>query len=346
MKLVAYPLITMRPEGMYCAAGDFFIDPWRGVDRAVLTHAHADHARRGSKSYLAARDGVTLLRKRLGEDVSIEGASYGAPISIGNVTVTLFPAGHVLGSSQVLVEHRGERWVVTGDFKRALDPTCAPFEVVRCHTLITEATFALPVFRWPTSDQVADEIFAWWEACRDADKPALLYVYALGKAQRVLAELAKRTDRPVFAHGAVHALNQRYAAEGIRMLPSRLVSTADTGYDFRGDLVLAPPGARGSVWTRKFKRHSAGFASGWMRVRGNRRRRGYDRGFVLSDHADWPALLRTVDESEAERVVATHGSADTLARYLTERGIEARTFQTEFDPMGEAADALDMEESS
>jgi len=331
-------LISLRPEGMYCASGDFFIDPWRPVDRAIVTHAHADHARSGSRSYLAAAPGVSILHKRLGADASIQTLRYGEPLALGDVRLTLYPAGHILGSSQVLIERGGERWLVTGDFKRAEDPTCARFEVVRCHTLVTEATFALPIFRWPATSAVVKSIFDWWESCRERDLTAVLYAYALGKAQRVLAELTRHTDRAVYAHGAVHALHRCYDEEGIHMLPSRLVSSAEKGYRFAGDLVLAPPGARGSVWTRRFKRHSSGFASGWMRVRGNRRRRGYDRGFVLSDHADWGALLRTVADSGATRVIATHGSADILARYLSETGIEATTFETQFDPRGEEAE--------
>ena len=329
------PLISLRPEGLYCDAGGFYVDPWRPVDKAILTHAHSDHARRGSRAYLAVRRGLGVLEKRLGADASIQTIGYGEPLSVGGVKVTLFPAGHVLGSSQVLVERRGERWVITGDFKRAADPTCAPFEVVECDTLITEATFALPVFRWPPAEEVARDVFSWWNQSADRGLAAVLYVYALGKAQRVLAELAKLTDRPVYAHGAVHGLNACYEAEGIDMLESRPVSKTAKGHRFAGELILAPPGARGSTWTRRFNRHSAGFASGWMRVRGNRRRRGYDRGFVLSDHADWSELLRTVRESGASKVIATHGSADAFARYLSQTGVDASTFSTEFDDSGE-----------
>ena len=334
------PLITLRPEGMYCAAGDFYIDPWRPVDRAILTHAHADHARRGSSAYLAEASSVGILRRRLGKNAPIEAVQYGAVSDIGGTRVSLHPAGHVLGSAQVLVERGGERWVVTGDFKRDDDPTCKPFEVLRCHTLITEATFALPIFSWPASNVVARQIHDWWKGCKERGVPALLFAYSLGKAQRVLAELAKLTDREVFAHGAVHALNACYEAQGVRLLKSCLVSSAERGHRFAGDLILAPPGARGSVWTRRFKRHSASFASGWMKVRGNRRRRGYDRGFVLSDHADWPSLIRTVQETGAERVIATHGSANTLARYLSDTGLDAQTFTTEFDGRGDESEPV------
>ncbi|MFP2963348.1 ligase-associated DNA damage response exonuclease [Myxococcus sp. 1LA] len=330
------PLMTVTPQGLYCVPGDFHIDPWRPVDRALITHAHGDHARGGSRRYLGARAGKGLLHRRLGADATIDTLDYGERLNINGVTVSFHPAGHVLGSAQLRVEHGGETWVVSGDYKRAPDPTCAPFEVVPCDTFITEATFGLPIFRWDATEQVAEDILRWWDANRALGRASVLFCYALGKAQRLLAELAKLTDRAVFVHGALHSLVDVYRDAGVRMLPTHLVSEVEKGTSFAGALVLAPPSASGSTWMRRFGEYETGFASGWMRVRGNRRRRGFDRGFVLSDHADWPDLLRTVKDTQAERVLVTHGYTEPLARYLREQGVDAAPLATPFE--GEAED--------
>lgn len=326
----AAPLIELRPEGLYCAAGDFHIDPWRPVPRAVLTHGHADHARSGSARYLAAADGLGLLRHRLGAEATFEGLTWGQRIALGDTVVSLHPAGHILGSAQVRVEHAGETWVVTGDYKRDPDPTCAPFELVPCDVLVTEATFALPVYRWEPTAAVARGIIAWWDECARRGVPAVLFCYALGKAQRLLAELARLVDRPVHLHGAMVPLVQIYRDAGIPMLPTLPVSESARGRDFAGELVLAPPSAEATPWMRRFRDASTALASGWMRVRGNRRRRGHDRGFVLSDHADWPALIATARECGARRVLATHGSTDAYVAFLREQGIDAAPLRTEF----------------
>ncbi len=330
------PLVSVTPQGLYCQAGNFHIDPWRPVERALVTHAHGDHARSGSQRYLGAAPGRSLLQRRLGADAVIDTLEYGEPLKVGETTVSFHPAGHVLGSAQLRVEHRGEVWVISGDYKRTPDPTCAPFEVVRCHTFITEATFGLPIYRWDDPRLVAQDILRWWDANREAGRSAVLFCYALGKAQRLLAELGRLTDRPAYVHGAVSGLVTAYREAGIAMLPTQRVSETEKGTSFAGALVLAPPSAAGSPWMRRFGEAETGFASGWMRVRGNRRRRGYDRGFVLSDHADWPDLLRTVADTRAQRVLVTHGYTDPLSRYLRERGVDASPLATPFE--GEAED--------
>jgi len=327
-------LVVTTPTGLHCAAGGFYIDPWEPADLALITHAHADHARPGSASYVCAEPGVPLLRRRLGESASIRGVAYGEPLTLGEARVSLHPAGHVLGSAQIRIEVRGQVWVVSGDYKRAPDPTCAPFEVVACDVLVTEATFGLPIYRWAEPSSVAAEILAWWDACRERGRAAVLFCYALGKAQRILAELASLTDRRVLTHGAIEPLLEIYRAAGVRLLPTEPVAETKRGRSFAGELILAPPSAGGSPWMRRFRERETAFASGWMRVRGTRRRKGYDRGFVLSDHADWPALLRTVEETGARRVLATHGHAHELARYLRERGLAAEALATTFE--GEA----------
>jgi putative mRNA 3-end processing factor len=329
------PLVELRPEGLYCPAGDFHIDPWRPVPRAVITHGHGDHARSGSGEYHCTEPGLPILRWRLGEQDYLP-RGYGEPFGLGEARVTLFPAGHILGSAQVRIEARERTWVVSGDYKRDPDPTCAPFEVVPCDGFLTEATFALPVYRWAPTPEVAAEIIDWWDQCRAQERSAVLFCYSLGKAQRILAELAALLpgasweERPVYLHGAMAAGVEIYRQAGVHMLQTELVAEQGRRGDFREALVLAPPSARGSPWMRRFGRASTGFASGWMKVRGNRRRRGDDRGFVISDHADWPALLRTIRETGAKQVLATHGNTDALVRVLHEEGLDAQALRTEF----------------
>lgn len=322
-------MIEVTDNGLYCAAGDFYIDPWQPVPRAVLTHAHGDHARWGSDQYHAARASIGILRRRLGENVNIVPHEYGDAFELGAARVSLHPAGHVLGSAQVRIEVDGEVWVVTGDYKRAPDPTCTPFEIVECDTLISEATFALPCYAWPDTRAVVADIHRWWQANRESGQASVLFGYALGKAQRVLAELLAFTSEPVFAHGAVLPLIEEYRREGIAMLPTLPVER-ERRADYAGALIIAPPSASGSPWMRRFGDAATGFCSGWMRIRGARRRRGYDRGFVLSDHADWPALLRTIEDSRASRVLLTHGHSDALVRYLRERGCNAEALRTAY----------------
>jgi len=329
MPPLSHDLIQLRPEGLYCPAGDFHIDPWRPVPRAVITHGHGDHARIGMGAYHTTRIGLPILEWRLGEQI-YAAHEYGAPFEMGRATVSLHPAGHVLGSAQVRVEVDGEVWVASGDYKRQHDPTCDPFEVVRCDTFITEATFGLPVYRWPDTSEVARDIVAWRMRCAERGEAAILYCYALGKAQRVLAELAVHTDEPVLLHGAVATGVEVYRRAGVSLIDTFPVADTDKAADFAGKLVLAPPSAAGSSWVRRFRRAQQGFASGWMRIRGNRRRRNYDRGFVVSDHADWPDLMRTVRETGASRVIATHGNTDAIIRALREDGIAAEAFRTDF----------------
>ena len=320
-------LVVSTPEGLYCPAGDFHIDPWRPVPRAVITHGHGDHARTGMGTYHVAAEGLPVLQWRLGEqDYRVH--ALGERVRIGNALVSFHPAGHVLGSTQVRIEVDGEVWVASGDYKRDPDPTCLPFEVVPCDVFITECTFGLPIYRWPRASDVARDIVQWREECAANGEAAILYCYALGKAQRVLAELAAHTDRPAYVHGAIDAGVQVYRQAGIPMLDTLRVADEVRGADFAGELVIAPPSAAGSPWIRRFRRAQQGFASGWMRIRGNRRRRNYDRGFVISDHADWPSLLRTVEETGARRVIATHGDTAALVRMLNEAGIDTGVFST------------------
>ncbi len=336
-------LVIASPEGLYCPQGDFHIDPWRGVPRAVITHAHGDHARTGSRHYWGATRGLGLLRERLGKQSPITPLDYGQRLRFNEVTVSLHSAGHVLGSAQVRIEHDdGRVWGVSGDFKRDADLSCDPFEPFRCDCWITEATFALPIYRWTETETVAAEIFAWWQACKRDGQAAVLFCYALGKAQRVLAELTRYTDETVYVHGAMPGLIKAYRAAGVGMLPTEPVGNQPRGTSFAGRLVLAPPGASGTPWMKRLHPYSAGFASGWMRVRGGKRRLAYDRGFVMSDHADWDSLLRTIDDTGARRVLVTHGHGDALIAHLKARGLEASMLATRFE--GEAGAARDTDQ--
>ena len=321
-------LVVARPEGLYCPPGDFYIDPWRPVPRAVITHAHADHARTGHTHYLAAAPGAGVLRSRLG-DIALQAVDYGESVAIGDTHVSLHPAGHVLGSAQVRIAHRGEIWVASGDYKTESDPTCSPFEAVRCHTFITESTFGLPIYRWDSPAHTMSQIDDWWRHNASLGLPSILFCYAFGKAQRVLASI-DATIGPIFCHGAVEPLNQAYRDAGVLLPPTRHVTQAEGKHAFSGALVLAPPSAAGSAWMKRFGQHGDGFASGWMRLRGARRRRGVDRGFVLSDHADWPGLQSAIAATGAQRVIVTHGQVATMVRWLGEQGLEAGAFSTEY----------------
>jgi putative mRNA 3-end processing factor len=323
-------LLEPSPIGLACAAGGFHIDPWGPAERAVLTHAHGDHARPGSALYYCAAPGAGILRHRFGDTASIEAVPYREPFRLGNATVSFHPSGHVLGGAQVRIEVGGTVWVVSGDYKRAPDPTCDSFEVVPCDTFVTEATFALPIFHWPETSTVIREIHDWWTAGRDAGRPSVLFAYALGKAPRILAELRALTSEPVYTHGAIEAMVEAYRAAGVRLLETRPLPEKKRGTSLAGALVLAPLSASGSTWMRRFPGAETAFASGLMRIRGTRRRKNFDRGFVLSDHADWPQLLRTIADTGARRVLATHGYTHALARYLAERGVAADVLPTPY----------------
>ena len=323
MPLPAGSLLEHTPQGLYCRAAAAWIDPVGPVPRALITHAHADHARPGCGEYWAVGASEAILRQRLGATINLIPVEYGAPHRIGEARVSFHSAGHVLGSAQIRLEAGGESWLVSGDYKRCADPSCAPFEPVQADVFITEATFGLPIYRWQSGAEVAGEILSWWQAA--PERPSILFAYAFGKAQRLLAELAAiGVTNEVLLHGAVEALMPAYREAGVRLPPTLPVSAIRKGESLAGRLVIAPPSAHRSPWMKRFKLPQTAFVSGWMAVRGARRRRGYERGFVLSDHADWPGLIRSVQQSGARQVYVTHGNSDGLARYLSEvEGISA-----------------------
>ena len=331
-------LVVARPEGLYCPQGGFHIDAWRPVERCVITHGHSDHARMGHGHYLAHTDSARVLRARLGEDIDLQTLPYSETIEHNGVRISLHPAGHVLGSSQVRLEHQGRVWVVSGDYKTEADGTCQPFEPVPCQVFITESTFGLPIYRWAPQSQTFAEIAQWWRANAADGRASVLFCYAFGKAQRILHGVDASVG-PIVVHGALEPLDAAYRAAGVA-LPDT-VRVTDDGVDaalLRRALVLAPPSAQGTPWLRRFgSDYSDAFASGWMQLRGARRRRAVDRGFVLSDHADWPGLQSAIAGTGAERVIVTHGSAAVLVRWLCELGLESHGFHTEYGEQDDEA---------
>jgi putative mRNA 3-end processing factor len=327
-------MVVVRKEGLYCVPGQFYIDPWRPVDRAVITHAHGDHARVGHGHYLSSAAGVDVLRSRLGQ-IHIDGLDYGATVVHNGVTISLHPAGHVLGSAQVRMEYRGEVWVASGDYKVEPDRTCAPFEPVRCDTFITESTFGLPIYQWLPEQDIFDDLNAWWRSNAAEGRCSVVFAYAFGKAQRILSGLDPSIG-PIVCHGAAEPINRVYRSAGVALPTTRMVTEVDKA-DLRRAIVIAPPSAAGSPWMKRFGDYSDAFASGWMQLRGARRRRGVDRGFVLSDHADWPGLMSAIRATEAPRVIVTHGAIPVMVRWLRQSGLDASGFDTEYGDEDEAA---------
>lgn len=329
------PILSFTDKGIYCAAGDFYIDPWRPIERALITHAHADHARPGMGTYLATDGTLPIMRHRLG-DISASSIAYGQALRIGDAQVSFHPAGHVPGSAQIRVEVGGEIWVASGDYKTTNDGLSEPFETVKCHHFITESTFGLPVFRWADQNAVAAEINAWWARCAAVGKTAFLGAYALGKAQRLMSMLDPQIG-PILTHTAVENTNRVLREQGYA-LPDTILANADLNpKEHPGAIVICPPSAMGSAWARKYGPQETGFASGWMAVRGIRRRRAGDRGFVISDHADWAGLLAAIKETGAENIYVTHGYTDIFNRYLNENGWQSQVVPTQFE--GETLEA-------
>lgn len=313
-------MLVLTSKGLYCPQGGFHIDPSGAVDHAVVTHAHSDHARRGSRRYYTAAPGVELLKIRLGRSLPVRGFAYGEGFRLGAVDVSLHPAGHILGSAQVRLSAGGEVWVASGDYKREPDPTCAPFEPVPCDTLVTEATFGTPTYSWRPEADLGREILAWWDENAASGRNSVLFAYSLGKTQRVLGVLAPLAGKPVYCHPAARELNEAYRAQGVRLAPTRCLSEVTPGERLRGELILAPQSfLKGDQAAILGDDYRTAFASGWM-ARGAG---GFDKGFLMSDHADWHGLLRTVKESGARSVYVQHRGRGALVRHLKTLGLRA-----------------------
>jgi putative mRNA 3-end processing factor len=336
-------LIEFSDKGLYCPQGDFYIDPWHGVDRAIITHAHSDHARIGSKYYLCHHLTKPLLQLRLGNHI-YEGKAWGETVTMNGVNISLHPAGHIIGSSQVRLEYKGEVWVVSGDYKTEDDGLSGQFEAIPCHKFITESTFGLPIYHWKPQPQLFENVQRWIQNNQSEGKTSVLVAYSLGKAQRILQAVAAITDN-VYAHGAVWNVHETLLRSGIQLPPIKRV-TPDLSKDhFKGSVVIAPPSAEDSPWMKRFPEYSLGVCSGWMQVRGNARRKNVDAGFALSDHADWKGLLSAIKATGAQKVFVTHGFQATLSRYLNENGIEASEVKTEYGN-DESDDPLTLNETA
>jgi putative mRNA 3-end processing factor len=312
-----------RDSGLYCEAGGFHVDPSRAVPRAVVTHGHSDHARPGHGAVLATAETIAVMRLRLGPDCagSFQALPYGEPLDIGGVSLRLVPAGHILGSAQVVIERGGRRAVVSGDYKRRPDPTAAPFELVRCDLFVTEATFALPVFRHEPDAREIGRLLA--SVAAFPERTHLVGAYGLGKTQRLVALLrAAGYDRPIWLHGALAPMCDLYRSLGVALGDLRLVGDAPD--KLPGAIVLAPPSALKDRWTRRLTDPVTAYASGWMRVRARARQMGVELPLVVSDHCDWPELVQTIAETEAEEVWVTHGREDALVHQIGLMGRRGR----------------------
>jgi putative mRNA 3-end processing factor len=320
-------LLSFTDKGIYCDAGKFYIDPYTGVDRAVITHAHSDHTKWGSRYYLAHKNSIPLLKLRLGHDIAAQSVDYNEVLDLNGVKVSFHPAGHVIGSAQIRVEYKGEVWVASGDYKTEDDGISAAFEPVNCHTFITESTFGLPVYRWKKQAEVFSQINNWWRKNQQMRRTSIIFGYSLGKAQRILQYLDKSIGN-IYAHTAVYNVQQALYSHGLPVYNVKRYNY-DTPKN-TSDIIVAPSMAANSPWLKRFEPYTTGFCSGWMQVRGLQRRGNADAGFVLSNHADWNGLLTAIRATGAQKVFVTHGYQSVFARYLTETGIEAKEVVTQY----------------
>ncbi|WP_086476884.1 ligase-associated DNA damage response exonuclease [Arenibacter amylolyticus] len=321
------PLLQFNEKGLYCKKADVYLDPWKPVDRAIITHGHADHSRWGNKEYITHHNNVPIIKHRLG-DINVRGVEYNEKFVVNNVSFSLHPAGHIIGSSQVRVAHKGEVWVFSGDYKLENDGVSTPFQPVKCHAFITECTFGIPPFKWLPQEEVFQDINQWWAVNREEGKTSVLFAYSLGKAQRLLKHLDSSIGN-IYTHGAIENMTE-VLRDQVAFPPTTLITRETKKKDLLGSLVLAPPSAHGSSWIRKMVPFVTASASGWMAFRGARRRRAIDKGFVLSDHCDWEGLLTAIKSTGANKIIATHGYTEIFSRYLREQGYDARTEQTQF----------------
>jgi len=321
-------LIQFGPKGLYCEKGGFYIDPWQPVNKALITHAHSDHARPGHKNYLCQSDSVALLKHRLSSNIKVQGQCFGKRININGVDVSFHPAGHIIGSAQIRVSDSQEVWVISGDYKLEQDKHIEPFEFMKCDYFVTESTFGLPVFHWKDQEETLQEINSWWHNNSSIKRPSIISAYSLGKAQRVI-ENVEQSIGPILTHGSVDAINKVLVASGIKLRKTKKLVEA-TEDEISRALIVCPPGAMDSSWTARIKNHAVAFASGWMNLRGARRRRGVEKGFVLSDHADWPGLNKAIRYTQASKVFVTHGYTDVFTKWLNSQGINAETVKTQY----------------
>ncbi|MHA4895527.1 ligase-associated DNA damage response exonuclease [Pedobacter sp. PWIIR3] len=334
-------LIKFTGKGIYCKQGDFYIDPWQPVNLAVTTHGHADHVKWGNKAYLCHELTKPILNQRLGFDLNIETLPYNKEISINGVKVSLFPAGHVIGSSQVRLEYKGQVCVISGDYKVEYDGISTAFEPVRCHTFVSESTFGLPIYKWQPQELIFDQIKSWISENHDKNKTSVLVAYSLGKAQRLIKGLGGFGD--IYVHNSIANLNEGFIKAGVS-LPDTIRITAETKKDeLQKGIVIVPPALAEGRWIKNLINGATGVCSGWMQVRASRRWRSADAGFALSDHADWPGLISAIKETQAQKVYVTHGFTATFSKYLNEIGIASEEVKTQY---GSEDDSDEKEQTS
>lgn len=338
-------LLQFNGNSIYCPLADVHIDPSIPVDRAIITHAHSDHAKPGSRHYLAHKDSEAILRQRLGQDISLQTVEYGERFTINGVNFSLHPAGHIIGSAQVRVARNDMVWVASGDYKLEDDHFSTPFEPVKCNVFISESTFGLPIYKWEPQEKIFNSIQAWHSKNKQEGKVSLLLGYALGKMQRILKNMQMENET-IFAHGAVYYCNERLRQAGFDLPQLTLVTKDMDKKLFKNALVLAPPSANDSPWLKKFTPFSMGYCSGWMRVRGAKTRRAVDQGFVLSDHADWDGLNAAIKNTGAEKVFVTHGFTSVFSRWLNENNMEATEVITMYGKEDESEESIPGEQDS
>ncbi|MEM9884916.1 MAG: ligase-associated DNA damage response exonuclease [Bacteroidota bacterium] len=321
-------LLEFQSKGIYCPQADVYIDPWQPVQRALITHGHSDHARWGHQYYLCTHSARPVMEYRLG-NVHIESIAYGERKTINGVKFSFHPAGHIIGSAQIRVEYKGEIWVASGDYKIQQDGISEPFESIKCHAFITESTFGLPIYKWQAQSEVMQDINAWWQRNKNLEKVSVIGSYALGKAQRLLQNLDISIGA-IYTHGAIENTNEVLRRQGISLPKTTRVTAQINKKEYIGNLVIATPSAMQSTWMKRFSPASTALASGWMTLRGARRRRSADRGFVLSDHADWQGLNDAIKSTGAERIFVTHGYTEIFSKWLREQGYDAAAVKTEY----------------
>ena len=335
-------LIKFTNKGIYCPTADIYIDPWKPVKRALITHGHSDHARPGMKSYLATKKAVPVIKHRLGSSIDIQGIEYNEPIKINGVDFSFHPAGHIIGSAQIRVSYKGEIWVISGDYKIENDGLTTPFEPIKCHHFVTESTFGIPAFNWKPQSEVINEINEWWSENKSKNSTSIISAYSLGKAQRLIHNIDHSIGQ-IYCHTAVQNVNEIIKSQGIDIKLTKSVNALKPK-DSAGSLIIIPPGAITEKWLRQFKQVRTASASGWMAIRGTRRRSPVDRGFVLSDHADWNGLNDAVKNTGAENIYVTHGYTNIYSKYLSGLGFNAKIVETEYT--GEQSDSANEKEAS
>ena len=310
-------LISQKSQGLYCESANIWIDPYKSVEKAIITHAHSDHFTNGCREYICSIETGLLLKKRFGNNINLKTVEYDKKFLINGINFSLHPSGHILGSSQIKIMTDSETWLITSDFKRQKDKTCKSYERLKTDFLICESTFGLPIFNWESTNKIIDKITKWVN--QSEDSTSILFCYSLGKAQRLLSELNRQNFKNIYVHKSINNINTIYKNLGIELEEAKIFDNNLEINNLKDCLLLLPPSLNNQNFLKKFKRFQTGFASGWMSIRALKKRSGFDKGFTISDHADWNGLIKTIKESEAKRVFLNHGDGESLANFLRDK---------------------------